>query len=140
MGAIQIEYPLPDRLVEVLSALVGVAKRGQVLTVNCEEQPSDEAYGAWDLFISDPSATETIPVRGLRESAIKILCRLQLVDRLSDSEVFLLPAAFQRARYERKNRLSKWFLRTFPSVRDIFVGISFTLSVLLTIVQIVDLI
>ena len=50
-----------------------------------------------------------------------------------------MPKIFKWADYERKNRFLKWWSRLPSNMKDIMLGIAFTLSLVLTILQIYQL-
>jgi len=52
--------------------------------------------------------------------------------------IVVLDDLFKWADYLKKNRLCRWFIRTFPNVKDILLGVSFTASLVLIAIQIIQ--
>jgi len=140
MEPIDVSYPLPAPLVQLLIALVEAAEQDQVLTVNCVSASSPHEYGTWDYHIESSRGTKDI--EGVKGAALDSLTRLGFVERLGDRSitVFLHPSAFERARYERKGRFGKWVIRTVQHARDVILAVSFTLAVLLAVLQIIEIV
>jgi hypothetical protein len=140
MEHFDLDYQLPRPLAQLLMALTEVAERNEVLTVSCISCPSDEESGAFDLAIDDMAKGEPTVVKRLRGDPIASLEMLGFVGWLNQSNVFLYPPAFTRARYERKGQFGKWLTRACDRGRDVVLIIVATLTVLLTILQIIEVV
>ena len=139
MEHVDVDYQLPKPIAQLLVAMVEVAERNEVLTVSCAKDPSDKK-GAWDFRIKDPAKGESAVVKRLGGDPIGSLELLGVVQRLSQRDMFLYPAAFTRARYERKRRFGKWLTRTCNRGRDVALVVVSTLTVLLTILRIIEIV
>ena len=140
MEHLDLDYQLPKPLARLLMALTEVAERNEVLTVHCVSCSSDEEYGAFDLMIDDIAKGEPAIVKRLRGDPIASLKMLGFVERLNQGNVFLCPPAFTRARYERKGQFGKWLARACDRGRDVVLIVVATLTVLLTILQIIEVV
>ena len=105
VDSIDIEYTFPTPLARLLLKLVEVAVQDEVVSLSYSEQPNEEEYGAFDLIIRCHSKGGDVIVSRLRGNPIASLERLGFIERLSENKIFLHPAAFKRAEYERKNWL-----------------------------------
>jgi hypothetical protein len=85
-----LDYPLPATAIELLLALVDTAKQYQIQIIPCREVRVLKDFGFEE---KDPLGT---------------LQKIGLVERLGQHDVRLQAVAFERAKYERKNRLGKW--------------------------------
>ncbi len=101
MTSIEFERPLPASAIELLLLLVEMAEQYQIQVIPCREvqlcgqsSPTSEG-GVW------PSQKD--PLGSLQ--------KLGLIERLNKHSVRLRAVAFDRARYERKNRLGKWWVK-----------------------------
>ena len=140
MEHLDLDYQLPRPLAQLLIAMVEVAERNEVLAVFCTSWPSAEESGAFDFTIDDLAKGEPAVVKRLRGDPITGLAMLGFVERLNQSEVFLYPAAFTRAKYERKGQFGQWLTRAYNRGRDVVLVIVATLTVLLTILQIIEIV
>lgn len=131
---------LPSPLARLLLALVDVAERNEVYSLFCTSCQSVEESGAWDLMIRDDTRQDDVVVPRLRGSPIASLERLGFLERLNKNNVFLYPAAFEQAKYERKSPFGKWLARSLHRGRDVILAISFTLTILLTVLKIAEII
>jgi hypothetical protein len=139
MQHVDLDYQLPKPIAQLLLAMVEVAERNEVLAVSCAKDPSDEK-GAWDFRIKDPAKGESAVVKRLRDDPIEGLEMLGFVQHPSQRDMFLYPTAFTRARYERKGRFGKWLTRAYNRGRDVVLVVISTLTVLLTILQIIEIV
>ena len=138
MQHVDLDYQLPKPIGQLLVAMVEVAERNEVLAVSCVSRPSGEEKGAWD-FAVEAAKGEPAVVKRLRGNPIESLKMLGFVQCLNQTNVFLYPAAFTRARYERKGRLGKWLTRAYNRGRDVVLVVISTLTVLLTILRIIEI-
>jgi len=140
MQHVDPDYELPKPIAQLLVTMVEVAERNEVLTVSCVPGPSDEEKGAWNFTIKDPAKGESAVVKRLRGDPIESLEMLGFVQCLNQTNVFLYPAAFARAKYERKGRFGKWLTRAYNRGRDVVLVVVSTLTVLLTILRIIEIV
>ena len=131
-----IEYPLPDPIARLLFALVAVAKRNDMLTLSYTEVPSTKDRGAFDILIGDPAKGKDVVVPRFRGSPITTLEMLGLVERVNESSVFLYPIAFEREKYERKNRFGKWLARILRRRGVAVLAVTAAATFLLVVLQI----
>ncbi len=131
-------YPLPESIAKTLISLVEIAERDNILTLPIIELPGT-LPGTFAIYLASPTGDTPI-LSDLNGSPIASLHHLGLVEKFSGNSVFLYPTAFKRAKYEKKSRIGKWFYRSFHSSRDLILGISFTLSLFLTILRIADIV
>jgi hypothetical protein len=136
--AYDLGYQLPKPLAQLLMAMVETAERDEVLTAFCSSCQSAEESGAFDLSVG--ARAEPTVVKRLRGNPIASLQQLGFVERLSQNNVFLYPAAFAWAKYERKGQFGKWLTRAYNRGRDVVLVVVSTLTVLLTILRIVELV
>jgi hypothetical protein len=128
MTSLELSDPLPKPIAEVLVELVKRARRDQTLDVLCFiHTPDDVRYY---ISIGDDEGDE-VAMEIPKGDPVTSLEKLGYLVRQDQAHVFLLPTAFRRADYERKNRLSKWLARTIDNGRDVLLAISFVLSLLL---------
>jgi len=132
-----LDYQLPKPIAELLMAMVETAERDEVLTVFCFSCQSAEESGAFDLSIG--AGAEPLLVKRLRGNPIASLQQLGFLERLGQNNVFLYPAAFAWAKYERMGQFGKWARRVYHRGRDVVLIVVSTLTVLLTILRIVEL-
>lgn len=127
---------LPTPLAKLLLALVDVAERDQVYTLRSTScRRTDE--NAWDITIQS-SKGDNVVIRRLPGAPIESLQRLGFLE-VHNGNLFLYPAAFEQAKYERKTRLGKWLARTLHRGRDAILAISFALTILLTVLKIIEI-
>lgn len=138
MENVDLDYQLPKPIAQLLMALVEVARRDEVLAVFCVASPSAEEYGASDFTIDSPAKGEHAIVKRLPGDPIRSLQMLGFVKCLNQSNVFLYPTAFTRARYERKGQFGKWLMRAYNRCHGVVLVIVTTLTVLLLILQIIE--
>ncbi len=130
MESLNLSDPLPKSVAKILVALVDRAQRDETFDVLCATHSPDGLY--YYVLIgdgTDDSAQFEIP----KGDPITSLEKLGYLETQENGHVFLLSSAYHRAKYERKNRFGKWIDRTIENGRDILLGISFTLSLLLTL-------
>jgi hypothetical protein len=128
---------LPTPLAKLLLALVDVAERDQVCTLRSTSCASTDE-DAWDITIHSSKGDDVV-IRRLPGAPIESLQRLGFLERVHKGNLFLYPAAFEQAKYERKTRLGKWLARTLHRGRDAILAISFTLTILLTVLKIIEI-
>jgi hypothetical protein len=142
VGSIDIRYPLPDPLAHLLLTLVEVAERNEILSVSFSlGQSTTEDREASDLMIQDPKKGDYLVVPGVRWNLlIGSLYMLGLAEQVGENSLFLYPGAFERARYERKNRLGKWWVRTMLRWRDALLVVTSIATLVLVILQIAEIV
>jgi hypothetical protein len=99
MKSIDLDNPLHPTAIELLLALVDTAKQYQLQTIPCREVRVRRE--PW--FEEDRDLTP-------QPDPLGSLQKMGLVERLN-SHVRLGKEAFERAKYERKGRLGKWWAR-----------------------------
>ena len=131
-----LEYPLPEPLGHLLSALVDVAKSSRTFTVFYIQNPGRES-GAFDYFITNPGGDDII-VPNLKGNPMLSLDMLGLIARPleNDKWVFVSPLAFERIKYERKNRLGKWWTQVWLQRSKAVLAVTATATFILVILQI----
>ena len=92
-----LDYPLPATAIELLLALVDTAKQYQIQIIPCREVRVLKDFGFEDDRHLPP-----------QKDPLGTLQKIGLVERLGQHNVRLRTVAFERAKYERKNRLGKW--------------------------------
>lgn len=134
MEHIEIDDPLPAPIVQVLLALTEVAERNQVLDVQWTEAPGEQ-YGTYNLILSSGKDRLRLTVHS---QTMQSLERLGLIE-LDNNAVFLCPATFKRAKYERKNWIGQWIARAVHKWRDVLVILSFLFSTVATVISVISL-
>lgn len=134
-----IEYKnnifLPKEQKTLLLRIVDIARKGNVLSVQYGiHKPNDPPYYLYFYVDSEKQFEIELP-----ENPIPGLELLGFIKIIDDNAFFLLPEVFKWAEYERKNLFLKWLARLPNSIKDIMLGIAFTLSLILTALQIYDL-
>jgi hypothetical protein len=133
MEHIEVNDPLPTPIAKLLITLVDVAERNQVLDM--EYKWSDEIEpGTFDLFIT--CGAEKLPKITCKGEPLESLAVLGLI-KMEGKLVVLYPAAFKRAKYERKSPVGKWIERTVSKWHDTIVVLSFVVSVAAVVISIV---
>jgi hypothetical protein len=92
-----LDYPLPATAIELLLALVDTAKQYQIQIIPCREVRVLKDFNIEDDRHLPP-----------QKDPLGTLQKIGLVERLGQHDVRLRAMAFERAKYERKNRLGKW--------------------------------
>jgi hypothetical protein len=77
-----------------------------------------------------------IPAGGREFSTLE---HLGLVELNDETSFFITPLAGEWADYQHKNRVTKWLARLSGETKDIILAISFILTLLLTILQILQI-
>jgi hypothetical protein len=100
MKSIDLDYPLSPTATELLLVLVDTAKRYQIQTITCREVRTRRDF-------EDESDKYLLP----QKDPLGSLQKVGLVERLNKHSVRLRAVAFERAKYERRSWLGKWWLR-----------------------------
>ena len=97
---INLDYQLHPTATELLLVLVDTAKQYQIQIIPCREVQVRHHLEKQD---DKRFAPQQDPLGSLQ--------KLGLVERLDNHNVRLQAAAFERASYERKNQLGKWWVK-----------------------------
>ncbi len=131
MESLDLSDPLPKSVTKILIALVDRAKRDQSFDVPCATHSPDGSF--YYILIGDGTDADNLQFEIPKGDPVTSLEKLGYLEIQERGYVFLLPSAFRRAKYERKNSFGKFVDRTMENGRDVLLGISFVLSLLLTI-------
>lgn len=134
MGHFEFDIPFPKEQKELFLRLVSEARKCSVLSVNYYvHRPDDPPYFLDFVFDAKNSIETNLP-----EDPVPGFEVLGLVRITGEHNIFLTPKAFKWADYEKKNRFLKWWIRLPNVLKDIMLVIAFILSLVLTILQILE--
>lgn len=131
-----ISYDLPPSVSKVLIDLVDIAKEYGVLDISYMHVSSREEGEIYQFRVR--GVTGTIVTEAGSGDPIGSLRALGLI-HIEEDRAFLTPTAFERAKYERRNRLLKKLTQAWSRWRDMATAIAFVLSVWLAILQVMEL-
>ena len=126
----EYDIHLPSEQKKILLKLVSLSEQHKILSFEYAIHKPNEPPYTLSFFISDEDFT-------LYEDPIPGFEVLEFVQQTSSEgslhTIFLKPKLFKWVKYENKNGIMKWIERNSNLFRDVVVTISFILSVLLTI-------
>lgn len=93
-----------------------------------------------DNIIRDDVQPKDVIVSDLLGHPVESLRLLGRVERPNEHSVFLYPAAFERAKYERRGPLGKLWTRILLRRRDAVLAVTTTATFILVILQIAEII
>lgn len=126
-------YPLPNQTSDIVINIADLCKKHQVCT--------GEIYSALggDYMLSVGRETKNYKFTGERD-LIRSLQDLGFItlydrDRNSSKIFFVCEKTFQWADYQKKNNVSKWYVRNIHSFKDFMLWFAFTVSLILGFIE-----
>jgi hypothetical protein len=132
MSNFEFDIYLPQEQKILLLEIVKKAKKCNGLSVAYYiHKPNNPPYYLSLVFNSENEISKELP-----EDPVPGFEVLGLVKITDEHNIFLTPKLFAWADYQSKNRFMRWWARNLSNTKDIILAISFTLSLILTILQI----
>jgi len=140
MDNLEFDLPLPKMQRELLLNLVKKAKKHNVLSAPVfKHSTGDGEYYLHFIFIEDEK-DDSLEVK-LHENPIQGFEVLGFVVRdveTKDETIFFTPKLFKWSDYENKNWFLKFLARLPSKVKDFMIVVAFVLSLILTVLQILQ--
>jgi hypothetical protein len=140
IGAIppHLTYRLAEKVKELLLVAVEVAKKSGTMDVVIAGEPS-RLSGAFDYDIYDIHRGRNggKTVREAKGNPLGVLQHLGFLSRLGNMYYLVEPIAFERAEYERKGVVARFFVRLGYQTWAVVVALSLILSVVATVLSII---
>lgn len=136
MSEFEYEIPIPKEQKILLLEIVNKARKQGILSIMFfVHKPNDPPYTL--SFVFNPTSEITV---NLSENPIPGFEALGFVKIIGDHNIFLMPKIFKWADYERKNSFLKWLSRLPNVVKDLMLATAFILALVLTILQIYEIV
>ncbi|MFW6116691.1 MAG: hypothetical protein ACOC6F_03095 [bacterium] len=140
IGAIppNLTYRLAEKVKELLLVAVEVAKKNGTMDVVIAGEPS-RLSGAFDYDIYDihRGRNGSKTVREARGNPLRVLEHVGFLSKLGNMYYLVRPIAFDRADYENKSPVARFFVRLRYRAWAVAVTLSIILSVVATALSII---
>lgn len=141
MTYFELDIPMPDHYRDSLIKIVEASKRLRTLSFSTQRPVGSQII---TVIIGD----EPIDIPSYRDNPIKAYVTLDLLHEVTDIKsngivdvsYYITPKAYRWYEYQRRGKIGKWFARLPSYIRDGMIGIAFILSLILTILQIAELV
>jgi hypothetical protein len=131
-----LSYPMPPHVRDALLTAVEIARHDEVLTITYSETHNDQQRGRYDLLLQgSPTSKRILQIPG---HTIRSLELLGFIEQCAHVTFFLTPQAFDWADYQKKSSLCKLLTRASVHTRDIVLGATTTLTLVLLILRILE--
>lgn len=141
MADFELDIPMPDHYRESLIRIVKFSKELKTLSFSTQRPVGSP-------IINVIIGGEPINVPSNQDNPIKAYVTLDLLHEVTDIKsngivdvsYYITPKAYRWYEYQRRGKIGKWFARLPSYIRDGMIGIAFILSLILTILQIAELV